>query len=281
MKRFLLFPVLFLVLVSCQLDSKIPLSKKLDESSALAIYNGLFLTVNDSDNDPIVFVFNDQGQIIHQSYIENSINWDWEAIVIDGDYLYIGDFGNNLNDRQDLRVFKVKVEEVMEKDTSYAEEISFSYPDQQAFPPEDSTLYYDAEAMIVKDDSILIFSKNRTVPFDGISNVYKIPKQAGAYVANFSHTLQLPATNWLEESITDAYYFKDTLYLLTYSKIYQFEWKDDDWNKISEQNHTKLTQKEGIAVDEHHIYVVDERNKKSDTFKPDSHNYLYQVKKKD
>lgn len=283
MKFHLVYSLLFLFLTSCQTStvSKTALPAALNESSALAIYNGFFLTVNDSDNEPIVFVFDKNGKVVHQSFIANSINWDWEAMVIDGDYLYIGDFGNNLNDRQDLRVFKVKIGEVMHQDTSYAEEISFFYPDQQAFPPEEFKFYYDAEAMIVKEDSILIFTKNRTKPFDGISNVYKIPTQKGAYTANFSHTLQLPATSWIENSITDAYYFRDTLYLLTYSKIYTFEWENEAWQKISEKKHAQLTQKEGIAVDENHIYLVDERNKTSNTFKSSPYNYLYQLSKED
>lgn len=279
----LIFTLLIIVgfLQSCSTPSKVILPKELNESSALVIYKDLFLTINDSDNEPIIFVFNKQGEITHQSYVKNSFNWDWEALAYDGEkYLYIGDFGNNLNDRKDLRVFRVEMEEVMQKDSVVAEVINFNYPDQVKFPPAKADLYYDAEAMIVKGDEILIFTKNRTVPFNGISKVYSIPTTLGKYEAKYLYDIQLPATHWLEESITDAYYYEDELYLLTYSKLYCYKWQNDTWMKQKEWLHESISQKEGVAVDKKHIYITDEDNENFVDFMKIKGNFLYKMKKK-
>lgn len=279
-KLFTLLLLVGLFFTSCTTIKKVALPPALNESSALVIHKDLFLTINDSDNDPIVFVFNKKGEIVHQSYVKNSFNWDWEALAYDGEeYLYIGDIGNNLNDRKDLRIFKVKMDDIMQEDSVVAEAIYFSYPDQTEFPPKESQLYYDAEAMIFKDGEILIFTKNRTIPFDGISKVYSIPTEPGEYTAAFLYNFQLPATRWIEDCITDAYFYKNELYLLTYSKLYRYLWEEESWKKDREWLHPSISQKEGVAVDKNYIYITDEDNEQFVNFMSQKGNFLYRMKK--
>lgn len=268
--------VVLICISSCTPLRKIPLSPKLVESSALIKHQDVFLTINDSDNAPIVFVFNEKGEVVHECHIKNVKNNDWEALAYDGgDYLFIGDIGNNNNNRKNLAILKVKMSDVLEKDSVEVEMISYRYSDQTTFPPSKELLYYDAEAMIIKDNEILIFTKNRTVPFDGISKVYRLPNQPGNHVAQFLYNIQLPSTHWIEESITDAYYFEGELYLLTYSKIYKYVWQDEIWIQKEEKLHTSITQKEGIAVDKKWIYITDEDN--SNFFNGKKGNYLYRI----
>ena len=262
MRGLFLSLVFLLILFSGLTQKKVSkLPPELAESSALIKYQDLFLTINDSGNEPIVYIFNIKGKIIHECYIKDAQNEDWEALTYDGkDFLYIGDIGNNANKRKDLAVYKVKIKDIMEQDTSASSKISFSYPEQNQFPPIASELYYDAEAMIYRDNQLIIFTKNRTAPFDGISKVYSLPTKSGEYKAMYIDDFKLPATHWLEDSITDANFFDGKLYLLTYSKIYVYNWTGKIYEKEEEIKHEFITQKEGIAVDEKYIYMVDENN---------------------
>lgn len=270
----ILFVILFPILGLTQ-KRVAPLPKELLESSALVKYKCNFITLNDSGNEPELYVFNKKGEITHICFIKNVKNIDWEALAYDGqEYLYIGDIGNNENKRQDLAIHKVKLVDVLVKDTVNVETILFSYPEQYLFPPYQSELYYDAEALIVKEGQLLIFTKNRTVPFDGISKVYALPTVPGEYQAELLYDLNLLPTTWREECITDAFLYKDELYLLTYAKVYMYSWDGEKWIQQKEYLHDSWTQKEGIAVDRRHIYITDENA--TQIF---SNNYLYKLRK--
>ncbi|PKR82010.1 hypothetical protein CW751_01345 [Brumimicrobium salinarum] len=277
------FIILFILnlFYSFSQDKITPLPSDLKESSALIKHKKLFLTINDSGGEPMIYVFDKKAQIKHTCYIADAKNTDWEALAYDNEkYLYIADIGNNENKRKDLCVYKLRMDEVLTEDTVKAEQILFSYPEQRHFPPYQSDLYYDAEAMVVKqnvlgENELLIFTKNRTVPFDGIAKIYSLPLVPGEYQANLVADLQLPATNWREESITDAtFYNQDELYLLTYSKVYMYKYENEKWVQKKEYLHDSWTQKEGIAADKRFIYLTDENA--ASIF---SHNYLYKQKK--
>lgn len=273
-KIFVILLSLFLSIACYSQIRLAPLPTELKECSALLKYKNSFLSVNDSDNEPFIFVFNQKGEITHKCFIKNVVNYDWEAISYDGkEYLYIGDIGNNTNKRKDLTIYKVKMNDVLEKDTiNNATKILFSYPEQMAFPPDTTQRYYDGEAFIVKNDSILIFTKNRTKTYDGISKIYSLPTTSGQYKAHLEGEIHLAPTNWLENSITDASLFEGKLYLLTYSKIFVFTNENGEWKKQKEYQHESISQKEGIAVDGKYIYMTDEYKK---IF---GGNFLYQLR---
>src|SRR5690554_3360487 len=119
----ILFVILFPILGLTQ-KRVAPLPKELLESSALVKYKCNFITLNDSGNEPELYVFNKKGEITHICFIKNVKNIDWEALAYDGqEYLYIGDIGNNENKRQDLAIHKVKLVDVLVKDTVNVETI--------------------------------------------------------------------------------------------------------------------------------------------------------------
>lgn len=256
--------------------SVVELPTELAESSALVKYGNLFLTVNDSGNDPVVFVFNEKGTIVHRCMIKNAKNTDWEALAYDGfKYLYIGDIGNNKNKRKKLTIYKVELEKLLKNKDVEADEINYSYPEQTAFPPDKSNLYFDAESLFWHNGTLIIVTKNRTVPFDGKAFLYRVPSERGVYIAERIGEILLEATHWLENSITDAALYKeDALYLLTYSKIYKFVWRNNTFQRVGEVDLDKITQKEGIAVDDKYIYLTDEND-----FKLFKSNYLYRIKR--
>ena len=239
-----------------------PLPDKIDESSALlCIGDSVFITLNDSGNNPELYVVNKKGEIINTSVIENAKNIDWEALATDGrDRLFIGDIGNNKNNRTDLCIYIVSLQQVLNDTSTWAEQLTFSYPDQEEFPPDVEELYYDAEAMIYRNDSLFIFTKNRTVPFDGKSKVYGLSLTQQHQVAVSYLPIYLEKTNWLEDSVTDACLTDNTLFLLTYSKIYIFSVENNKYIKKDVVELKRSTQVEGICYANGKLYLSDEKS---------------------
>jgi hypothetical protein len=253
------------------------LPEELVESSALIYLNKEFYSINDSGNEPNIYVFNDKGEIQHTCLIENVSNVDWEALCFDEKYIYIGDIGNNLNKRKDLGIYRVEREKVRTAASVEAEILRFHYQQQHDFPPERSALYYDAESLVKRNDSLFIFTKNRTEPFDGVSKVYYVPlnfESQAKTKAIYLYDLHLPATNWMEESITDAQVCGNHLFILTYAKVYDFKWVDSQFVEQETFDFDSFTQKEGVAIHKQYIYLTDE-NESITT----NGNNLYKIKR--
>lgn len=240
------------------------LPEELHESSALVKYQDVFISLNDSGNENALYVFNKSGELLNTCTIENSTNVDWEALSFDGDTtLYIGDIGNNDNTRTDQRIYIVSVKEVISKSETEADFIAFNYPDQKAFPPADDQLYYDAETIIFRNDSLFVLTKNRTVPFDGIIKVYGLSTSSGDQTPKMYPDIELEPTSWMEDSATDGVLVEDLLFIVTYSKVYVYEWKNESFSKTSQvYKFDYFTQKEGIAVDDEFLYLTEENEEK-------------------
>jgi len=168
---------------SATLNQVIELPDLISESSGLARdANGIFWSHNDSDNDAILVGFNLDGQVIYTIQVTNSPNIDWEDLSIVNDTLIICDCGNNLNTRTNLRILKVPMGSLtLGNNFRDAEIINFSYAEQTAFPPKPQHLHFDLEAMACTEDSIYLFSKNRTQPCDGLTYQYVLPNRPGNY----------------------------------------------------------------------------------------------------
>ena len=97
------------------------------ETSGLVPFGEQWITHNDSGDSPQLYVIDktsaDNLRIVS---IENANHIDWEDVAFDDTYLYIGDFGNNLGDRQDLRIYRVLLSDLV-GDTATAEVIEFSF----------------------------------------------------------------------------------------------------------------------------------------------------------
>jgi hypothetical protein len=247
-------------LVFCQENVVTELPAPLSESSALLVVGDSFLSFNDSGGKPEVYVFNSPGKLTHTCFINNIENLDWEAMTQDENgNLYIGDFGNNGNKRTDLKIYRLRLNDVLTKDAVSAEIISFSYPDQKDFPPEKKEWYYDAEAFVARNDSLFIFTKNRTSPFDGLVNVYGLANNKGVQKLRPYPSICLPATSWLENSVTDACFYKNTLFLLTYRYVYVLDCKLSVPKIIDTIEFNSVSQKEGICYSNSAIYITDEK----------------------
>jgi Secretion system C-terminal sorting domain len=157
-----------------------PLPSELEENSGLIFFNQHFWTHNDSGGENCIYELDSSnGQIIRKIVIDNVSNYDWEDIAQDSLFIYIGEFGNNAGDRQDLKILKLSKTDAINNDTVNAEFIRFSYADQSSFSLPYQDHNYDCEALISYGDSLFLFTKNWN---DKETSIYKLPKDSGTYV---------------------------------------------------------------------------------------------------
>lgn len=195
---------------SVEIIETVVLPKIINETSGLEILNEVFITHNDSGGEPSLYFFNLNGEITNSKKLEKESVWeiyntDWEDITSDEDFIYIADTGNNFGTRDNLSILKVNI-----SDFSVDSKIDFSYSDQNSFFPS-SKHKYDAEALLIIEDKIALFSKDR----DSLNtDLYLIDdlvkeKQVLSSVANFN----------VNSLITGGDYDSDTgiLALVSYS----------------------------------------------------------------
>ncbi|PCJ94986.1 MAG: secretion protein [Flavobacteriaceae bacterium] len=151
------------------------------ENSGLLFYNGKLITHNDSGNTPQLFEIDTLSLAVTRVItIENAENIDWEDLAQDDDYIYIGDFGNNNGDRQNLRVYRISKIDYDSNTTISADIIDIAYEDQLDFST-NANSDWDAEALFVLNDNLVILTKQ----WQSMGTVaYSFPKEPGVYIAS-------------------------------------------------------------------------------------------------
>ncbi|RIJ36882.1 hypothetical protein [Pontibacter oryzae] len=139
-------------------------------------------------------------------------NHDWEELAESNENLYIGDFGNNLNTRQDLRIYILRKPKL-----SVADTIAFTFEDQTAFPPAKENLNFDLEAFFYHQDSLYLFSKSRDRQKQ--IKLYTLPAAGGSYVAKLQESLPASAMATAAAIAPGGRQFA----ILGYGKVYFFE----------------------------------------------------------
>lgn len=152
----------------------------IDETSALLLHDGKLWTINDSGGDAEVYGMSvSTGKVEQIVKVDNANNHDWEALAMDETHFYIGDFGNNLGNRKDLKVYKIKTPvDGEKKQTVDAEVINISYADQFSFEIKNRANDFDCESLITWGDSLIVFSKDWD---DRMTRMYKFPVTSGDY----------------------------------------------------------------------------------------------------
>jgi hypothetical protein len=177
----------------------------LPESSELFYACGLVWSFNDSGNEPRLIAFQETGnQIIRNVWVLHP-NIDWEAAATDSDFLYLGDIGNNVGNRQNLIIHKIALSDLCTSDTVIGQPIRIAYGTQTDFSGQNSQHNYDAEALAHMNDSLHVFSKNRA---NSLTYHYVIPKDTGTYIVFPRDSLVV------EGMITSANAYKDSLIIL-------------------------------------------------------------------
>lgn len=226
-KLCLVFLMAFLVNCSNygQLTFVTKLPKKLNENSGIvSLEDSKIWVIEDNGNPDKIYEVGFNGDLLKEYKVSNAKNKDWEDLTKDAEgNLYIGDMGNNHNDRKDLVIYKIPNPVNEPGDKIAAEEIRFHYPEQKEFPPEAKNFIYDAEALFYSGGALFVITKNGARPFTGQALVYKIPARAGKHKAQLVSSISL-----CEEQhacrVTGAATSPDqkTVVLLGYGKIWVF-----------------------------------------------------------
>lgn len=125
-------------------------------------------THNDGGDGARFFRFDPETGVVNQEIqLTDAANKDWEDMAASATHLYIGDFGNNVNNRQDLGIYTVPLTDIgsgsMESIGPNAWSfIPFSYEDQTNYNIQtpDSTVF-DCEALVFFEGQLHLFTKNR------------------------------------------------------------------------------------------------------------------------
>ncbi len=164
------------------------ISDEVRESSGLLLYHNLLWTFNDSGGENKLFGLSFSGEVEREVTVENATNVDWEDIAQDDQNIYIGDFGNNNGVRKDLKIYKIRKNDVDSLDNVVATEIGFSYKEQTEFNHSPLDNSFDCEAITDFDGKLNIFTKDW---INETTSVYQIPKTEGEYSVSFTDTFNV------------------------------------------------------------------------------------------
>jgi hypothetical protein len=270
------FLAISIVLLACQQQSNsdlktiFSLPKKLKEVSGITYFpqTNLIYTLEDSGNANKIYALNSDGKTNKTITITNAANVDWEDITKDKNgNIYIGDFGNNDNERQDLCIYKVAKNELNKENAVAEYKVSFSYPEQTEFPPKKKELFYDVEGFFEYQNYFYLFTKNRSKNFDGTAFIYKIQNAPGTQKATKIGEFKT-CNNYNHCVLTSATISPDgkKVVLLSHDKIVLFKnYPGDLFNKGTQTeislNH--FSQKEAIVFkDNTTLLIADEKTNK-------------------
>ena len=224
---------------------------------------------NDSGGNPDLYEFDTSGTLLRTLNISNATNVDWEEIRRDTiGNLYIDDMGNNANSRTDLKIYKLSNFDAISGSSAFASTISFSYPDQFYFPPAPSQMNFDCEAFVAYNDSLYLFSKDRSNPYTGFTKLYRLPTQAGTYVAELIDSFFTGNVSEQENSITSAALSpnQSKLMLISHYACWEFtNFTNRNFFKGNVQHYYfsggSSQYKEGVVfLTENELYLTDEKH---------------------
>jgi hypothetical protein len=191
--------------------------------------------------------------------LPDAVNWDWEDIASDNHgFLYIGDIGNNSNDRKEFAVYKIpEPSPTGESSADKIELIQFHYPKDKN--PSEKRKDVNAEALFWAHDRLFILTKND----DGSSAaLYTLETKniAGENAMAFrgSFAFYAPVTG------ADASPDGKRLAVLTYRSVWLFETagrSNDYFHGSIKWLPIFAGQCEGIALDGERIIISNEEGK--------------------
>lgn len=253
------------------LETAFPLPKKLKEVSGMALSKDkkVIWTIEDQGNKNVVYGIDLQGKQMADVPVSNAENHDWEDITADLEgNIYIGDFGNNDNDRQNLSILKLDLKDAAQKSTAVTQTTKFHYEGQTEFPPKKSNWLYDCEAFVEMDGNFYLFTKNRSKGFDGTFLFFQVPNKEGDFEAKLIGKLKLQG-GYSDAAITSAAInsTKDKIVLLNHKNIHVltgFTANDFSQTKIQTISLNHNSQKEAVVfLDDQTLLIADEKDKKT------------------
>lgn len=239
-------------------------SRAIDECSGLVSsrrHAGVLWVHNDSGDVARLFALDRSGRLLREVRLPGARNVDWEDIATDDSgHLYIGDFGNNKNERRDLVVYVIDEPDPRAKGDAILEipllrRIHFYFPQQRGFPDIDA-LNFDCEAMFWHAGELYVLTKHRS---DTRTALYRLPKagdKPGAAVWLGDTEIGSPVT------AADMSADGRMLAILSYQYIHLFEPAPGEGNFLRAPSHRVLIegrQCEGISFDDGNVLFANEQ----------------------
>jgi hypothetical protein len=232
-----------------------------------------YWTHNDGYGDNRLYKLSSTGALVRTLTVTNAVNYDWEDITSDKQKvnMYIGDFGNNHDDRINLRIYKIPYPSSVAGGTVTASVIKFSYPDQNRFPAR--WLNFDAESFFHHNGKLYIFTKADGNAI-GYCKLYTVPDQPGNYVATFIDSFAISGR------VTSADISPDgrKAVLISNTRIYIFE--NFTGTNIFHGQYSKLsidgswTQKEGVCFTSNSSITLIDEGRSNKLYTVNLANYL-------
>jgi hypothetical protein len=193
---------------------------------------GIWFTVNDSGNEPVLFAFDTAGSARGTWRINGARNVDWESVSVGpcdnlnaARCVFIGDTGDNeatATSRSIYRVLEPQARVSGARDTLSARQLTYRYPDGA----------HDVEAMYVAPDAtIYLITKRPLLDSRGALRralVFRLPADVwsspATHIATLVDSLPIVPGSAFARLVTDASLTADARYLAvrTYTQVYVF-----------------------------------------------------------
>lgn len=237
---------------------------EIEEGSGLEITDNTYWSFNDNSGKERLYQFDKNGRLVHTLKLDVKKE-DWEDITQDesGNF-YLGDFGNNDNNRRDLKIYKILQSELQSLAKIKPAIIAFSFEDQSQFPPPDTQQHFDIEAMFALQNKLYLFTKDRSKPFSGKTRLYQLNNEIGTQTATFICEFQTDSKK-AKGAITagDISPDKSKIALLSNEVVWVFHgFTDTDFFNGSNDRFELPIKKqmEGIVFsDDCHLILINER----------------------
>lgn len=228
----------------------------INESSGLtqAWQDDYYWTINDGGGNTELYMINEKGRVFDTLFVNDSKNIDWEDLAKDNKgNIYVGDFGNNNQNRKDLTIYKFK--------NGKTEKITFHYANQDRFPAKQKI--FDCEAFFWFDGNLYLFSKDWTKKHQ--TQLYVLPDKAGDYALLPEESIFLKSPITAADVSPDGKEFA----LLSYGKVFIFEIVDNKINFSKPKSCIKIgrNQMEALAYINDTDFVMTNEQRKVYTVK--------------
>jgi hypothetical protein len=245
------------------------LPSNLNEVSGMTYVNDTLWVIQDKGNSNEIHQISAEGKLLKSIKINDVKNNDWEALTSDEDgNIYIGDFGNNLNNRKNLAIYKIDYKNLTKTEIDSVTTTSFYYEDQNDFPPKKDALLFDCEAFLINNGDFYLFTKNRSKEFDGTSHIYKLHNEVGEQKAILINKY-VTCDEFNSCAITDVAISpdKNKMVILSQKRLWIFtDFVESNFIKgdLKEVQFKLITKREAVTFKNNNIILIsDEKTKKN------------------